>query len=37
MNEWSDSAPLLVASLLDTRTLVECEANLVSDFDYGFS
>jgi hypothetical protein len=36
MSEGTDSAPLLMASLLGVRTPVECQANLVSYFNIGF-
>jgi hypothetical protein len=37
MSEGSDSTHLLMASLVGTKELVECKANLVSYFDTGFT
>jgi hypothetical protein len=32
MNKWSDSTPLFMAPRVCAKTLIECEANLVSYF-----
>jgi hypothetical protein len=37
MSEGCDRVPLLMASLLGSRTPVECQANVVSYFNPGFS